>query len=227
MSARKKLYVARFAAAVRSVARIEAEAPESGEVSQGGVTPPSGKSKVEWHRREESPQAPCPRVWPIEKRVLPRVTARARQATLDSHAKCQAIFSDRRDATALRTLSSGRWSCRITLSSDLCTRMRPLYSINPSLRNRFMKKLTRERVVPIMSASVSCEILGISVSGSPGCPNSAISNRILARRFSLELKRWSTRSAWTRILRASKNFKNRSDKSCSSLITRIISSGRS
>ena len=42
--------------------------------------------------------------------------------------------------------------------------MPPLYSINPSLRKRFMKKLTRERVVPIISASVSCEILGISVS---------------------------------------------------------------
>src|ERR1035441_6444395 len=29
--------------------------------------------------------------------------------------------------------------------------MRPLYSIKPSLRKRFMKKLTRERVVPIIS----------------------------------------------------------------------------
>ncbi len=42
-----------------------------------------------------------------------------------------------------------------TLSSDLCTRIRPSYSIKPSLRNRFMKKLTRERVVPIITASVS------------------------------------------------------------------------
>jgi hypothetical protein len=31
----------------------------------------------------------------------------------------------------------------------------PLYSINPNLRNLFMKKLTRDRVVPIISASVS------------------------------------------------------------------------
>ena len=30
----------------------------------------------------------------------------------------------------------------------------PLYSMKPSLRNLFRKKLTRERVVPIMSASV-------------------------------------------------------------------------
>jgi hypothetical protein len=31
----------------------------------------------------------------------------------------------------------------------------PLYSIKPNLRNLFMKKLTRDRVVPIISASVS------------------------------------------------------------------------
>jgi len=30
----------------------------------------------------------------------------------------------------------------------------PLYSMKPSLRNLFMKKLTRERVVPIISASI-------------------------------------------------------------------------
>ena len=47
------------------------------------------------------------------------------------------------------------------MSSDLCTWMRPLYSIKPSLRKRFMKKLTRDRVVPIISARVSCEICGI------------------------------------------------------------------
>ena len=53
----------------------------------------------------------------------------------------------------------------------------------PSLRKRFMKKLTRDRVVPIISANVSCEILGINVSGSPGSPNSAISRRILGQTF--------------------------------------------
>jgi hypothetical protein len=31
----------------------------------------------------------------------------------------------------------------------------PLYSMKPSRRNLFMKKLTRERVVPTISASVS------------------------------------------------------------------------
>lgn len=88
----------------------------------------------------------------------------------------------------LNALSSGVRSCKITFRRDLCTRIRPLYSRKPSLRNRFMKKLTRDRVVPIISANVSCEILGINVSGSPGSPNSAINRRILARRFSLELK---------------------------------------
>ena len=52
----------------------------------------------------------------------------------------------------------------------------------------FMKKLTRDRVVPISSARVSCVIFGIKLSGSPGFPNSAIKRRILAKRFSLELK---------------------------------------
>jgi hypothetical protein len=66
--------------------------------------------------------------------------------------------------------------------------MRPLYSIKPSLRKRFIKKLTRERVVPIISAKVSCEILGMYCSGSPGLPNSAINRSIRASRFSLELK---------------------------------------
>ena len=64
----------------------------------------------------------------------------------------------------------------------------PLYSMNPSLRNRFMKKLIRDRVVPIMSASVSWLILGITVSGALSLPNCASSNRARASRFSSEAK---------------------------------------
>ena len=71
------------------------------------------------HRRERSPQAPRPRVGPIQERVIPRTTARTRAATLDSQAERQANFSDRRGATVLRTFSSGSLSCRITFSSDL------------------------------------------------------------------------------------------------------------
>jgi hypothetical protein len=35
-----------------------------------------------------------------------------------------------------------------------------LYSMNPSFRNLFMKKFTRERVVPTISASVYWETRG-------------------------------------------------------------------
>jgi hypothetical protein len=35
-----------------------------------------------------------------------------------------------------------------------------LYSMKPSFLNLFMKKFTRDRVVPTISDSVSCEIFG-------------------------------------------------------------------
>jgi hypothetical protein len=38
-------------------------------------------------------------------------------------------------------------SCRTTFNSELWTLKPPLYSMKPSLRNLFMKKLTRDRVV--------------------------------------------------------------------------------
>ena len=50
-----------------------------------------------------------------------------------------------------------------------------------------MKKFTRDRVVPMISASVSCEILG-SVGSGLAWPYRAISSSVRARRFSLELK---------------------------------------
>src|ERR1700677_870991 len=137
-----------------------------------------------------------------------------------------ADFEGPRGATrraALIAFCSNGWSWSTTLSSDLFTRIRPLYSMKPSLRKRFIKRLTRERVVPIISARVSCVISGRSVCGSAGLSNSAISNRTRARRFSLELKSWSTRSACVRMLRARKKDRNRSEKACSSWITRIIS----
>ena len=42
-----------------------------------------------------------------------------------------------------------------TLRRELLIFKPPLYSMNPSFRNLFMKKFTRERVVPTISASVS------------------------------------------------------------------------
>jgi len=47
-----------------------------------------------------------------------------------------------------------------TLSSELLIFKPPLYSMKPSFRNLFMKKFTRERVVPTISANVSCDTLG-------------------------------------------------------------------
>jgi hypothetical protein len=46
-------------------------------------------------------------------------------------------------------------SCKTMFNNELWTSSFPLYSIKPNLRNLFMKKLTRARVVPIISASVS------------------------------------------------------------------------
>ena len=40
-------------------------------------------------------------------------------------------------------------SCKTTFNKELWTSSFPLYSIKPNLRNLFMKKLTRDRVVPI------------------------------------------------------------------------------
>ena len=47
------------------------------------------------------------------------------------------------------------WST--TLSSELLIFSPPLYSMKPSFRNLFMKKFTRDRVVPTISASISCD----------------------------------------------------------------------
>jgi len=52
-----------------------------------------------------------------------------------------------------------------------------------------MKKHTRERVVPTISARVCCDIFGMYCSGSSGLPNSVIIRSIRAMRFSLELKK--------------------------------------
>jgi hypothetical protein len=51
-------------------------------------------------------------------------------------------------------------SRKTTLRRELLIFKLPLYSMNPSFRNLFMKKFTRERVVPTISASVSCDTLG-------------------------------------------------------------------
>jgi hypothetical protein len=68
--------------------------------------------------------------------------------------------------------SSQSQSCRTTLISELLifSGCSAVYSMNPSLLNLFRKKFTRERVVPIMSASVACEIVGITPAGGSSFP---------------------------------------------------------
>ena len=58
--------------------------------------------------------------------------------------------------------------------SELLTCMPALsYSMNPKSRKRFRKKLTRERVVPIISASVSWLIFAMTGSGLDSRPKLA------------------------------------------------------
>ena len=59
-------------------------------------------------------------------------------------------------------------SRRKTVSNDLCTRMRLLYAMKPSLRKRVMKVLTRGRVLPIMLARASWLMGASSGASSPG-----------------------------------------------------------
>ena len=61
-------------------------------------------------------------------------------------------------------------SCSTTLKSELLICRPPLYLMKPNFRNLFMKKFTRERVEPIVSASISCDILGSTPCGWSSLP---------------------------------------------------------
>ena len=63
-------------------------------------------------------------------------------------------FLPKRDAARL-TENLRPYSCKTTVSSHLLMLIFPLYSMKPSFLNLFMKKFTRERVVPIIFARVS------------------------------------------------------------------------
>ena len=67
---------------------------------------------------------------------------------------CGSPRGDGSNATVnCRVFAAQSWST--TLSSEEWTDNFPLYSMKPNFRNLFIKKLTRDRVVPIISASVS------------------------------------------------------------------------
>jgi hypothetical protein len=64
-------------------------------------------------------------------------------------------FLPRRECGPVNRKYLRPYSCKTTVSKDLLTLILPLYSMKPSFLNLFMKKFTRERVVPIIFASVS------------------------------------------------------------------------
>jgi len=66
--------------------------------------------------------------------------------------------------------------------------------------NLFMKKLTRDRVVPIISASVSWLRATGMGTGPSSLPKFA-KRRRRARRLSLELNNWSIKSSSIRLFR--------------------------
>jgi hypothetical protein len=87
-------------------------------------------------------------IWPLSREVKPSSVRRL--GFIDcSHCR---IYSA--PISSSLVLISGL-SCKTTFNKELWTSSFPLYSMKPNLRNLFMKKLTRDRVVPIISASVS------------------------------------------------------------------------
>src|SRR5205807_8127088 len=105
------------------------------------------------------------------------------------HGKGQPVRTDGalRTSAGLGVLVARDQSCRTTLNRELLILIPPLYSMNPSFLNLFMKKFTRERVAPIISASVSCGIRGSTRWVWSGLPYRASSSSVRASRFSLEL----------------------------------------
>jgi len=106
-------------------------------------------------------------------RMAPAGSGMSGAGTLEADAPVRRTLSSaetRRSAVLKRTHSvcsqdrrrEGQ-SCSTTVRRELFTLMSPLYSMNPSLRNLFMKKFTRERVVPTIRASSSCGIFGIRI----------------------------------------------------------------
>ena len=90
-------------------------------------------------------------------------------AHTSSHAATRMPYMDFPRCPA-RSTRSAPYSCKTTVSNDLLTLIFPLYSMNPSFLNLFMKKFTRDRVVPTILAKVSCETFGSTLSGCSFCP---------------------------------------------------------
>ena len=109
-----------------------------------------------------------------------------RGAILENSARCSGDGDVFLSTLIQQSRRAGPIGCALhTPTSDLGRAAR--ISKRPSFRNLFMKKLTRDRVVPIISASVSWLIFAIIGSGLPSLPKFASSRSRRARRFSLEL----------------------------------------
>ena len=103
----------------------------------------------------------------------PIVCARFRIASGGYHETPPVVYHsrcDRRWGLYQTAHAPPSYSCRTTLSRELLILRPPLYSMKPSFLNLFMKKFTRDRVVPIISASVSCEIFGSTRCGLSSLP---------------------------------------------------------
>ena len=88
----------------------------------------------------------------------------------------------------LQLLKDDRTFSALFLAYILARNVRIQEDLVDQLFNSSEKRLTRERVVPIISASVSWLIFAMTSSGLPSFPKWAISNNARASRFSLELK---------------------------------------
>ena len=110
----------------------------------------AAKSAIAQHEHDDPP-------WMGRRSSQPHDCSVCRQSRHDGQ-QCVQNCSYRRIYSALiassLVLISGL-SCNTTFNKELWTSSFPLYSMKPNLRNLFMKKLTRDRVVPIISASVS------------------------------------------------------------------------
>jgi hypothetical protein len=95
--------------------------------------------------------AAAPRAGPLAGRHRSRYWLTSEGSNLSNCSHCR-IHSAPIDSSLV--LISG-FSFKTMFNKELWTSSFPLYSMKPNLRNLFMKKLTRDRVVPIISASIS------------------------------------------------------------------------
>src|SRR6185503_12505053 len=130
-------------------------------------------------RRDDRLEAACEREGPIARQVLGGRGLRTEdehewdeEDTCTVHERLLCVLNHQPDIRRWSCLCrfAHAQSCRTTLSRELSTVSVPLSLMNPSLRNLFMETVTCDRVVPAISASVSCETLGSTCRGFRSSP---------------------------------------------------------